>query len=271
MPCGRVGDLAPRPRAVDLATAIGGLRLANPVMTASGCAAAGRELAPFFDVAALGAVVTKSILRDAAVRAADAADGRDAVRDAQLDRPAGPGDRRVPAPTTCPGCATTARPRSCRSRATTPTSSPSWPGRLAGEPGRRGGRGEHLLPQRRQPRAWCSPATPVSAAQVVGGVVGGGRRAGCPCWPSSRRTSPTSSPIARACLTAGADGLSMINTVLGMVIDTDTLRPALAGITGGLSGPGDPPGRRPVRLAGARRDAGGAAARRRRSSVSAGC
>jgi dihydroorotate dehydrogenase (NAD+) catalytic subunit len=29
----------------------------------------------------------------------------------------------------------------------------------------------------------------------------------------------------------------MINTLLGMVIDTDTMRPALAGITGGLSGP----------------------------------
>jgi dihydroorotate dehydrogenase (NAD+) catalytic subunit len=29
----------------------------------------------------------------------------------------------------------------------------------------------------------------------------------------------------------------MTNTLLGMVIDTDTLRPVLAGVTGGLSGP----------------------------------
>jgi dihydroorotate dehydrogenase (NAD+) catalytic subunit len=43
--------------------------------------------------------------------------------------------------------------------------------------------------------------------------------------------------IARSCVSAGADGLSMINTLLGMVIDTDTMRPALAGLTGGLSGP----------------------------------
>jgi dihydroorotate dehydrogenase (NAD+) catalytic subunit len=50
--------------AVDLTTTIGSLRLANPVMTASGCAAAGRELGAFLDPAALGAVVTKSILRD---------------------------------------------------------------------------------------------------------------------------------------------------------------------------------------------------------------
>ena len=43
--------------------------------------------------------------------------------------------------------------------------------------------------------------------------------------------------IARSCVQAGADGLSMINTLLGMVIDTDTMRPRLAGLTGGLSGP----------------------------------
>ncbi|MEP7054853.1 MAG: dihydroorotate dehydrogenase, partial [Actinomycetota bacterium] len=43
--------------------------------------------------------------------------------------------------------------------------------------------------------------------------------------------------IARACVVGGADGLSLINTMLGMVIDTKRMRPALAGITGGLSGP----------------------------------
>ena len=37
------------------------LSLPNPVLTASGCAAAGRELSQFFDVSELGAVVTKSI------------------------------------------------------------------------------------------------------------------------------------------------------------------------------------------------------------------
>ncbi len=43
--------------------------------------------------------------------------------------------------------------------------------------------------------------------------------------------------IARACVTAGADGLSMINTMLGMAIDGGTMRPVLASVTGGLSGP----------------------------------
>ena len=33
------------------------------------------------------------------------------------------------------------------------------------------------------------------------------------------------------------DGLSMINTLLGLVVDPDTMRPVLGGVTGGLSGP----------------------------------
>jgi dihydroorotate dehydrogenase (NAD+) catalytic subunit len=43
--------------------------------------------------------------------------------------------------------------------------------------------------------------------------------------------------IAKAAEDAGADGLSVINTLLGMAIDIKTRRPRLANITGGLSGP----------------------------------
>lgn len=43
--------------------------------------------------------------------------------------------------------------------------------------------------------------------------------------------------VARACEAAGADGLSLINTLLGMRIDPKTRRPVLANVTGGLSGP----------------------------------
>lgn len=43
--------------------------------------------------------------------------------------------------------------------------------------------------------------------------------------------------IARACEEAGADGLCLINTLLGMRIDLKTRRPLLANRTGGLSGP----------------------------------
>lgn len=43
--------------------------------------------------------------------------------------------------------------------------------------------------------------------------------------------------IARACADAGADGLSLINTLMGMRIDLRRRKPVLANVTGGLSGP----------------------------------
>lgn len=43
--------------------------------------------------------------------------------------------------------------------------------------------------------------------------------------------------IARAAEAAGADSLSLINTLLGMAIDVDTRRPVLGNLMGGLSGP----------------------------------
>ena len=43
--------------------------------------------------------------------------------------------------------------------------------------------------------------------------------------------------IARACEDAGADGISLINTLLGMRIDLKKRRPLLGNTTGGLSGP----------------------------------
>ncbi len=43
--------------------------------------------------------------------------------------------------------------------------------------------------------------------------------------------------IARACEDSGADGISLINTVMAMRIDLSTRQPVLANVTGGLSGP----------------------------------
>lgn len=43
--------------------------------------------------------------------------------------------------------------------------------------------------------------------------------------------------IARAAVEAGADGLCLINTMLGMRIDTRTRRPVIANVMGGFSGP----------------------------------
>ncbi len=46
---------------VDLNVSLGGLRMRNPIATASGCSGYGTELAEFFDLARLGAVTTKSV------------------------------------------------------------------------------------------------------------------------------------------------------------------------------------------------------------------
>ena len=43
--------------------------------------------------------------------------------------------------------------------------------------------------------------------------------------------------IARSCEAAGADGISLINTVLSMRIDLKTRKPVVANVMGGLSGP----------------------------------
>jgi len=76
----------------------------------------------------------------------------------------------------------------------------------------------------------------IASSRVIGAV----RRAADPAQPVFAKLSPDVTDIthiARACADAGADGFSLINTLLGMVIDTDTMAPALGGITGGLSGP----------------------------------
>jgi dihydroorotate dehydrogenase (NAD+) catalytic subunit len=43
--------------------------------------------------------------------------------------------------------------------------------------------------------------------------------------------------VAKAVEGAGANGVSLINTLLGMAIDTESRRPKLANVFGGLSGP----------------------------------
>jgi dihydroorotate dehydrogenase (NAD+) catalytic subunit len=76
----------------------------------------------------------------------------------------------------------------------------------------------------------------LASSRVIGAV----RRAADPGQPVFAKLSPDVTDIvhiARACADAGVDGFSLINTLLGMVIDTDTLAPALGGGTGGLSGP----------------------------------
>jgi dihydroorotate dehydrogenase (NAD+) catalytic subunit len=76
------------------------------------------------------------------------------------------------------------------------------------------------------------------SAEAAGELTARIRR--CTTKPMIVKLSPNVTdivPIARAVAAAGADALSLINTITGMAIDIERRRPALANITGGLSGP----------------------------------
>ena len=71
-------------------------------------------------------------------------------------------------------------------------------------------------------------------------VIGAVRRVLPPSLPVWAKLSPNVTDlteIAGAALDAGADGLTLINTVMGLAIDPETRRPRLGNGGGGLSGP----------------------------------
>jgi len=219
---------------IDMRTRLAGAPFPNPVFTASGCAAAGSELNQFFDVTRLGGVVTKSIMMAPrsgrpTPRMAETPSGMlnsiglqgpgiEAFLDRDLSWLAERGARAVVsiAGGSVEDYAALAR-------------------RLNGRPGLTMVEVNISCPNV-EDRGQVFACDPHAAAAVVAAV----RRATAPQLPVFAKLSPDVTDIvsiARACVEAGADGLSVINTLLGMVIDTTTLRPALGGITGGLSGP----------------------------------
>jgi dihydroorotate dehydrogenase (NAD+) catalytic subunit len=218
----------------DLTTTLGSVTLPNPVLTASGCSAAGRELHQFLDVAALGAVVTKSIMTRPrsgrpTPRMAETPSGMlnsiglqgpgiDAFVEHDLAWLAEHGARTV---VSIAGGHSDEYVELAR--------------RLYGHPAVSMIEVNISCPNV-ESRGQVFACDPFASARVVGAV----RRAADPKQPVFAKLSPDVTDIvsiARACADAGADGFSLINTLLGMVIDTDSMRPALGGITGGLSGP----------------------------------
>jgi len=77
-------------------------------------------------------------------------------------------------------------------------------------------------------------AVPSAAAEVVSAVRAATRR---PLWAKLSPNVTSIGVIARACEEAGADGLTAINTFVGMAVDLRTRKPVIPGVTGGLSGP----------------------------------
>jgi len=74
---------------------------------------------------------------------------------------------------------------------------------------------------------------PATMAAVVAAVR---RRTRLPVIPKLAPNVPAMGPFARAAVEAGADALSLINTLPAMAIDIERRRPVLANRTGGLSG-----------------------------------
>jgi dihydroorotate dehydrogenase (NAD+) catalytic subunit len=229
----RSGPVAAELPPVDLRTNLAGVEFPNPVFTASGCAAAGRELGQFLDVAALGGVVTKSIMLDprsgrATPRMAETPSGMlnsiglqgpglDQFLDHDLPWLAERGARAV-----------------VSIAGGTVEEYAELAGRLRGQPGLALLEVNISCPNV-ESRGQVFACDPLAAWKVIHAV-----RAADPGVPVFAKLSPDVTDIvqiAQSVVEAGADGLSMINTLLGMVIDPDTLRPVLAGVTGGLSGP----------------------------------
>jgi dihydroorotate dehydrogenase (NAD+) catalytic subunit len=220
--------------AVDLRTRLGHVELPNPILTASGCAGSGRELAQYFDVAKIGAIVTKSVM--VAPRA-----GRPTPRMAETPSGMlnsiglqGPGidaflQRDLP----------WLLSRGARAVVSiaggTVDEYADLAGRLSDASGVTAVEVNISCPNvedRGQVFA-CDPAASAAVIEAVRGRL----RYDVPVFAKLSPDVTDIVTIARACVGAGADGLSMINTLLGMTIDTQTLRPSLAGVTGGLSGP----------------------------------
>jgi dihydroorotate dehydrogenase (NAD+) catalytic subunit len=219
---------------IDMSTALGRFELPNPVLTASGCAAAGQELAQFFDVSLLGGVVTKSIM----LRPRS---GRPTPRMAETPSGMlnsiglqGPGidaflNKDLP----------WLLEHGARAVVSIAGSSVDEYARLAGRIHDAGGASMlevNISCPNVEDRGQVFACDARAAADVVAAV----RRETHSDVPVFAKLSPDVTDIvaiARSCVNAGADGVSMTNTLLGIVIDTDTLRPVLAGVTGGLSGP----------------------------------
>jgi len=220
--------------ALDFSTKIGSKRFSNPIFTASGCASSGSELAQFLPLNEIGAIVTKSIMTKprtgrATPRMAETPSGM--INSIGLQGPGIDTFLEVDIPwlvsqqakiivsiagETVDEYGVLAR----RLRAVNGISAVevniSCPN----------------VENRGQVFA-CHTDTAAAVIEAVRRNIGGE-------LPIVAKLSPDVTDIveiARSVINAGVDGLALINTLLGMVIDTNTMKPKLAGKTGGLSGP----------------------------------
>jgi len=216
----------------DLATRLGPVGLPNPVMTASGTAGHGAELGAYFDLAELGAVVVKSLSAEPwpgnpPPRLHPVSAGM--INSVGLQ---GPGVESW-LEDDLPGLLATGARVVASIWGTTVDAYAKAASALAGAP-------EQVVAvevnvscpnveDRRRMFAHSAQAT----AEAVGAAGGCGR----PVWAKLSPNVTDLVPIAEAALGAGAQGLTLINTVMGLAIDVERRAPRLGGIGGGVSGP----------------------------------
>jgi len=218
----------------DYSTSLAGAFFANPIFTASGCAGSGKELSHFFPVSSLGAVVTKSIMIKprsgrATPRMAETPSGM--LNSIGLQ---GPGidlflENDIPwLREQGARIIVSIAGESVEDYAVLARKLRNVPGISAIE--------VNISCPNVENRGQVFACNPESAAEVIAATRGniGGE------LPIIAKLSPDVTDItsiAGSVIDAGADGLALINTLLGMVIDTNSMKPKLSQKTGGLSGP----------------------------------
>ncbi|HJP15926.1 MAG TPA: dihydroorotate dehydrogenase, partial [Acidimicrobiales bacterium] len=75
------------------------------------------------------------------------------------------------------------------------------------------------------------------SAAATSEVVKASLVSGRPCWAKLSSNTPYLPEIARAAKEAGAEAVTVANTLLGMAINADTRKPVLGAVRGGVSGP----------------------------------
>jgi len=217
-----------------MSTSIASFETPLPVFTASGCAAAGKELDQFFDITQIGGIVTKSVMLNAR-------SGRATPRMAETPSGMlnsiglqGPGiDAFIEHDLAW------LRQRGARTVVSIAGGSVEEYGKLAAKLRNLEGISAievNISCPNVEDRGQVFACDPNSASQVIQAV----KRNSDTRVPIIAKLSPDVTnivTIAQSVERAGADAVAVINTTLGMVINLDTMRPALAGITGGLSGP----------------------------------
>ncbi|MEA2435027.1 MAG: dihydroorotate dehydrogenase catalytic subunit [Actinomycetota bacterium] len=218
----------------DLTTKLGALELANPVLVASGTYGAGREAAAFVDLSEIGGVIVKSMT-------ITPWKGKPTPR--MCETPSGMLNAIGIQNKGVDHFITEDLPWLLKRKATVFAS-------IAGntvdefvrvaDKLRTGGRGIaaveiNISCPNLEDRNNMFAHSAESTAAVVGKVKDALKRV--PVFPKLSPNVTSLTEIATAALEAGADGLSLVNTVFGMQIDIETRRPKLAGTVGGLSGP----------------------------------